>query len=451
MTTEANIVAADTDPENELRELVTDILREAERQGASAAEVSAADDVGLSVSARKGTLETVEYNKDRGFGITVYDGLRKGSASTSDGRREAIAETVRAALNIARYTEEDPFCGLADAERMAVDLPDLEMYRAWPLDASQAERLAIECESAGLEVDERLVNSDGAHVNTQRSFRVYGNSHGFLGVHKATRHGMSCTLIAEDAAGMQRDYWYTSDCDPARLESATSVGRVAAERTLAKLSPRKAPTGRFPVLFCPQLARGLVSHYLGAISGGAQFRQASFLLNKLSERVAASHLTLREEPLRPGWPGSAAFDGDGVATAPKPFLESGVVSNYVLSAYSARKLGLETTGNAGGVHNVCIDGDARSFEALLQMMDTGFYVTEMMGQGVNGVTGDYSRGAAGFWIEGGEITYPVHEVTVAGNLKDMLNDIVQIGTDVDMRGNIRAPSILVEGMTVAGG
>lgn len=436
--------------EAELKTLVADILAEAGKQGASAAEVSVSADTGLSVSVRKGSLETIEFNQDRGFGITVYFGARKGSASTSDSSRDAIRETVRAAANIARYTQEDPCNGLADAELMPTALPELDLYHAWDLDPDRAQALALECENAAFEHDTRVVNSEGAQVSTQQSCRVYGNSHGFIGSYLGTRHGVSCAVIAEDERGMQRDYWYTVARNAANLDDVAGVGRRAARRAVERLSPRRVQTGRFPVLYAPEVASGLVGHLLGALAGGAQYRKASFLLGALGSRVAAEHLSLVEEPHLPGRIGSAGFDGDGVATWSKPFVASGMAEHYILSAYSARRLGMHTTGNAGGVFNLSVRGETRSVPELLQAMNRGLLVTDLMGQGVNGVTGDYSRGAGGFWVENGEIAYPVDEITIAGNLKDMYADLQLIGDDVDERGNIRAPSLLIGSMTVAG-
>jgi len=432
-----------------LKDLVLDILAEARRQGASGAEVSASAEAGLSVNVRMGELETIEFNQDRGFGITVYFGSRKGSASTSDSSRAAIAETVRAAVNIARHTQEDPCNGLADAELMPTQLPELDLFHPWAMDPAQAEALALVCEQAGRGFDPRIVNSEGAHVSSHQACRVYGNSHGFLGSFQGTRHGLSCSLIAEDGSGMQRDYWYTQARDPRRLEAAEAIGAETARRTVARLSPRKVSTGRFPVLFAPTMASGLIGSLLGALSGGAQYRQSSFLLNSLGQQVTSPHLSLIEQPHLPNRIGSAAFDGDGVATWAKPFIERGLVSHYVLSTYSARRLGLQTTANAGGIFNLLVEGDSRPVPELLAMMGRGLLVTELMGQGVNGVTGDYSRGAAGFWIEGGEVAFPVDELTIAGNLKEMFLDIAHVGDDVDERGNICAPSLLVGSMMIA--
>lgn len=436
--------------EAELKNLVADILSEAQQQGASAAEVSVSADNGLSVSVRKGNLETIEFNQDRGFGITVYFGARKGSASTSDSSIGAIRETVRAAANIARFTEEDPCNGLAEAELMPTALPELDLFHTWDMDPERAQTLALACENAAFEHDGRIVNSEGAQVSTQQSCRVYGNSHDFIGSYLGTRHGLSCVVIAENDDGMQRDYWYSVARAPADLQDAGAVGRRAAQRAAERLSPRRVRTGRFPVLFAPEVATGLISHLLGALAGGAQYRKASFLLDALGQKVAADHLSLVEEPHLPGRIGSAGFDGDGVATWSKAFVAHGVAEHYVLSSYSARRLGMRTTGNAGGVFNLSVHGETRSVPALLSAMGRGLVVTELMGQGVNSVTGDYSRGAAGFWVENGEIAHPVDEITIAGNLKDMFASLELIGDDVDERGNIRTPSLLVSSMTIAG-
>ena len=436
--------------EVELKTLVAAILAEAGKQGATAAEVSASQDAGLAVTVRKGELETVEFNQDRGFGITVYRGRSKGSANTSDSRPAAIRETVAKAMDSARYTQDDPCNGLAAAELMAAAVPDLDLFHPAPLDTGLAEEMARACEAEGLAFDTRIVNSEGAEVHSQQSCRVYGNSHGFIGGLSATRHGASCVLIAEDENGMQRDYWYTMGRDSAELEPPAQIGRKAAERTVARLSPGKVPTGSYPVLFSAQMAGSLAGHLIGAISGGALYRKASFLLDCLGTQVASEHLALVEQPLLPKAIGSAGFDGDGVATSDKAFVDGGIVQSYVLSTYSARKLGMTTTGNAGGVHNLTLSGRTLKFEDLLQEMGRGLYVTELMGQGVNAVTGDYSRGASGFWVENGEIRQPVHELTIAANLKDAYRNIVAIGDDVDVRGNVRAPSVLIGSMTVAG-
>ncbi len=436
--------------EASLKELTADILAEARTQGADQAEVSVSIDAGLSVQVRKGELEQVEFNQDRGFGITVYFGKRKGSASTTDSSRSAIKDTVAAAKNIARHTEEDPCNGLADADLSPAELADLDLFHPWEIEPEAAAEIATACEAAGLAVDARLVNSDGAHVNTQQSLRLYGNSHGFIGAYSGTRHGFSCVLIGEDENGMQRDFWYEVSRDSNDLPDPASVGVRTAERTVARLSPRSAPTGSYPVLFEPPMASGLISHMLGAISGGALYRRASFMLDSMGERVMPEWLSLTERPQLKKSLGAANFDGDGVATRSKSFVNAGVVENYILGVYSARKLGLTTTGNAGGVYNLDLDGPQTPRADMLSQIKQGLLVCELMGQGVNGVTGDYSRGAAGYWIEDGVIAYPVAEVTIAGNLKDVYRQIVAMGDDVDYRGNVRAPSLLVEGLTIAG-
>ena len=436
--------------ESELRSLAEAILREAGRQGASAAEVSTTRSTGLSVAVRKDKLETVEFDQTGGFGVTVYAGHSKGSARTSDSRRAAIQETVARAMDVARCTRSDPCNGLADPELMAGAIPDLDIYHPAPLDVDRAEEAAKACESGGFEYDPRVTNSEGASVRNRQSCRVYGNSHGFLGSQTGTSHSLSCALIAADGNGVQSGHWYTMARDAADLETPEQVGRTAAARAVDKLSPSKPDTGRYPVLFSAEAAQSLVGHLIGAISGESLYRNASFFLDSLGRAVASEHLTLAEEPLLPKGAGSAAFDADGVATRAKSFIDSGVVGNYALSAYSARRLGMTTTGNAGGARNLTLSGRTLAFNDLLIEMDKGLYVTDLMGYGVNAVSGDYSQGAAGFWVERGEIRYPVQELTVASNLKEMYRDVVALGDDLDVRSNVRAPSVLVGAMMVAG-
>ena len=433
-----------------LRTQVTELLDEARRQGADAAEVGVSEDSGLSVTARMGTVETVEFNRDRGFGVTVYFGHRRGTASTSDCTPGAMRDTVRAACKIARFTAEDPFSGLADAALMARDLPDLQLYHPWGLSAEEAGEMAVACEARALAVT-GISNSEGATVGTHEARRVYGNSHGFLGAYRSTRHQASCSVVAGTGAGMERDYWYSMARDALKLDPLEDIGRIAAERALARLNPRSTPTGRLPVLFSAEMAPGLLSHLLGAISGGALYRRASFLLDSLGQQLFPAWVTIDERPLLPGALGSGAFDDDGVATRAKAFVRDGVLESYLLSAYSGRKLGMQTTGNAGGVHNLFISHGGDDLPALLKRMGRGLYVTELMGQGVNTVTGDYSRGAAGFWVEGGEIQYPIHEATVAGNLRDLFKGFVAVGNDFDARRSVVTGSILIDGLTVAGG
>ena len=436
--------------QHELTTLVDNILGEAMRQGADQAEVSASMERGLGVSVRKGELENLEFNQDRGFGITLYVGKRKGSASTTDSSPDAIRETVAAAKGIASHTEDDPFSGLAEASLMPTQGVDLDLYHPWDIEPEQATAMAVECEAAGLSVDKKLTNSDGVQVISQQALRVYGNSHGFIGAYPSTRHSMSCVLIGEDNEGMQRDYWYSLSRRWQELESAVDIGVKAGERTVQRLSPQKAPTGKYPVILAPNLAAGLIGNLNSAISGGSQYRKASFLLDALGQQVLPSWLTLRESSRMAGGLASAYFDGDGVSTRDNVFVENGSLASYILSSYSARKLGLETTGNAGGVHNLHLDAPMQPFPALLAKMGSGFFITELMGQGVNGVTGDYSRGASGFWVQDGEIAYPVAEFTLAGNLKDMFLNIVALADDIDVRSSIRSPSMLLDSMTVAG-
>jgi PmbA protein len=433
-----------------LEALAEDALQRARKGGASAAEVGASLAGGLSVTVRKGEVETLEHQRDRGFSVTVYFGQRKGSASTSDLAPRAIEETVDKACTIARYTAEDACAGLPDPECMAVDPPDLDLDHPWQIDPDQAVALARDCEAAGLQADERISNTEGGSLSSHRGLRVYANTHGFSGGYASTSHSLSCALIAGKGDQMQRDYWYTlSRCADA-LESPAAVGRRAAERTLRRLGARKLSTRSVPVLFVAELARGFLGHLIGAVKGGAQYRKASFLLDAAGVQVLPDWMSLEERPHIERAMGSAPFDAEGVATHDRTLVAAGVLQGYVLSSYSARRLGLRTTGNAGGIHNLRVLGGGRDFDALLREMGRGLVVTELMGQGVNGVTGDYSRGASGFWVEGGEIAHPVHEVTIAGNLKDLYLDIQAIGSDVDTRGVIQSGSLLVGRMTVAG-
>jgi PmbA protein len=436
---------------DQLASLATDILERCARQGASQAEVAISSERGLSTTVRMGEVETIERQRDRGVGVTVYVGQRKGSASTADLDPGSIETTIAQALAIARYTEPDPAAGLADPSRMATRFPDLDLWHPWDLQPAQAVELARACEAAGLAVDRRLGNSEGGSVQTGESLGVYANSHGFVGRERSTRHSISCALIAGRDDAMQRDYWYDSVRAPADLADAEAVGRRAAERTLARLGARPLATRQCPVLFVPELARGLIGHFLGAVSGGAQYRKASFLLDALGNQVFPDFLDIVERPFLRRGHGSGSFDAEGVATVDSDLVRAGVLRRYVLGSYSARRLGLESTGNAGGVHNLQVTGaGGGDFDSLLKAMDTGLVVTELMGQGVNAVTGDYSRGAAGFWVERGQIVHPVEEVTIAGQLLDIYRGIVAVGADVDPRSHILCGSILVERMTLAG-
>jgi len=435
----------------ELEERVARILEIARARGADAAEVAVSRSDGLAVSVRHGEVETVEQTRDQGFGITVYLGCRKGSASTSDSSLDAIEATVAKALNIAHFTAEDPAAGLADAELMPRGpLPELDLCHPWDLDVATATELARICEAAALGFDARISNSDGATTTSGRSARAYGNSHGFIGSELSTRHGLSVAVIAGREHAMQRDYAFTVDRHADALEAAEAVGRRAGERTVARLGARPVPTARVPVLFGHDVAAGLLGHLVSAISGGSLYRRASFLLDSLGEQLFPERVQLEELPHLPRALGSAAFDSDGVATRPKHLVADGRLSSYLLSAYSARRLGMTTTGNAGGVHNLRISDDGLDLPALIARLGRGLLVTELMGQGVNGVTGDYSRGAAGFWVENGEISHPVQEVTVAGNLREMFRHLDAIGNDTLRPGNIVCGSLLIDGMTLSG-
>ena len=443
-------LAAPDEQAETVKALVARLLAEAKSQGATAAQVAAGVGTGLAVTVRKGELETVEFNNDNGFGITVYVGARKGSASTSDPGSDAVRDTVRAALDIAKHTEEDACNGLADAELMAATIPDLDLHHPWDLDVPGAQALALETEAAALAFDSRIVNTEGAQVATRRTCHAYGNSHGFLEATWGTRHVNGCAVIAADADGMQSDHWHTVGRAREDLEAAASVGCEAARRTVARLGRRPIATGEYPVLFAPPMAIGLVGHLMAALSGATLYRKESYLADSLGKAAMARGVTLAEHPHRRKGHGSAAFDGDGVATRAKAFVEDGVVASYALGAYSARRLGLATTGNAGGVFNLDLEAETKPVAELMREMGTGLVVTSLMGQGVNLVTGDYSRGASGVWVEHGEPQHPVDNVTIAGNLDAIYKGIVGCGDDVDQRGNVRTGSVLVERMTVAG-
>jgi PmbA protein len=433
-----------------LQEQVEAILAEAARQGASACEVAVSAGQGLSTTVRQGEVETVEFNRDQGFGITLYVGQRKGSASTSATGEAAIRETVAAALAIAKHASEDECAGLADAALMARDLPELDIYHPWSITPEQAVEQALSCEAAAFAADPRIKNADGTSLNTHQGCRVYGNSHGFIGGYASTRHSLSCVMIAEGEGQMQRDYWYDVNRQGELLADAVGIGQRAAERAVSRLGARPVPTCEVPVLFAAELAGGLFSHLLAAISGGNLYRHSSFLEGALGQRLFPEWLSLDERPHLPRALGSATFDGDGLATYAKPFVDKGELVSYVLGTYSGRKLGLPSTANSGGVHNLFVTHGDEDQLALIRRMGRGLLVTELMGQGLNLVTGDYSRGAAGFWVENGEIQFPVQEVTIAGNLRDMFRQIVAVGRDLERRGNICTGSVLIERMTVAG-
>jgi PmbA protein len=433
-----------------LEEVVRRALALARASGATAAEAGVGVSTGLSVTVRLGEVETLEYQRDRSLGVTVYAGQRKGSASTANLTPAAVEETVAKAISIASFTADDEYAGLPDAELMADRLPDLDLSHPWELEAPAAVELAKRCEAAGLAFDARIKNSEGASVATHRKLRVFGNSHGFIGGYPSTSHSVSCVVVGQEGGDMQRDYWYSAARDWRELEDIEAVGRQAADKAVRRLGSGKLSTRKAPVLFAPELARGLIGHFVGAIGGAAQYRRSSFLLDARGEQVFPEGISLVERPHLPGALGSAPFDGEGVATRERKLVVQGVLDGYLLDSYSARKLGLVTTGNAGGVHNLVVQGRMLDPKTLLRELGTGLLVTEMMGQGVNGVTGDYSRGAAGFWVENGEITRPVHEITVAGNLREMFRSIAALGDDVDRRGAIHCSSLLIDELTIAG-
>jgi len=433
-----------------LEQIVEDLLAEAKRQGACAAEATAGTGAGLEVKVRLGAVETLEHTRSNGLGITVYRGNRKGSASTSDLDQAAVHDMVAAACAIASHTQEDPCAGLAAPQRMATQIPDLDLFHPWFLRVEEVIDLALECEEAARAEDARIVTSEGAAVTSHTRVHVYGNSHDFIGSYSSSRHGLSCAVVGREGASMQRDYWWSSARCADDLESAAAVGRRAGKRTIARLGARRIPTRQAPVLFDAQLAAGLMRHLLHAITGPSIYRRESFLLDHLERKIFPDFVHIREEPLLPRGLGSAPFDGDGVATMPKDLVADGVLRSYLLDAYSACRLGMETTGNAGGVHNLRIELGALGKEELIQEMGTGLLATELMGYGINPVTGDYSQGAAGFWVEDGEIRFPVEEVTIAGNLKQMFQGLLAVGNDCDFPGSTHTGSWLIDQMMIAG-
>jgi PmbA protein len=444
--------AIDASRIQELTDIAAFTLREAREAGATQAEADVSLQQGLNVTVRLGEVETVEYQRDRALGITVYFNQAKGSASSADLRPEAVREMVRKACSIARHTARDEFAGLAEAADMASVVPDLGLYHPWELSPEDAIEMARACEAAGLAVDTRVRNSEGASVSTHRGVRVYGNSHGFLAGYPSTSHSVSCVLIAQEGDDMQRDYWYSTARAPSGIEALEDIGRRAGERAVARLGARQLSTRKAPMVFAADLARGFLGHMISAVQGSSQYRKSSFLLDAAGTQVLPSHVQMQERPHLLGALASAPFDSEGVSTRNRDLVRDGVLQGYVLGSYSARKLGLRTTGNAGGIHNMLVSSSLgpQDFTQLLATMGTGMYVTELMGDGVNGVTGDYSRGATGFWVENGAISYPVHEVTIAGNLKQMYQGVRAIGSDVDERGAIRTGSVLLDEITIAG-
>jgi PmbA protein len=434
----------------ELKNTVQQLLDEAKAQGATAAEAGLSVDNGLSVTARLGVVETIEHHCSQGLGVTVYFGHRKGVASTTDLSPASIKETVSAACSIARYTSEDEFSGLPDADLLATEFPNLNLYHPWNLSSEKAIEMAIECENAARNYHADISNSEGATVSTHKGIGVLGNSLGFLQARESSRHSLSCSVLAQRGDDMQRDYWYSVARNAEFLELPHEVGEIAAERTLRRLGGRSLSPRQCPVLFSAEIASSLLGSFIGAISGGSLYRKSTFLLDALNTQIFPSFIHVYEQPHLIGGLGSAMYDSEGVATHHRDLVRDGILQSYVLSTYSARKLGLKSTGNAGGVRNLTITPTGGDFESMLQLLGTGLLVTELMGQGVKMMTGDYSRGAAGFWVENGVIQYPVEEITIAGNLKDMFKQIIAVGNDVDLRGNTRTGSILIEQMSIAG-
>lgn len=433
-----------------LRQLIQEVLHYAKECGASAAAAEISDGFGQTVSVRQGETETIEYNRDKGVSVTVYLGQRRGHASTSDFSRQALRDTVDAAINIARYTAVDDCAGLPEPQLLATNFPDLDLYHPWALNVEQAIQLACECEQAAFATDKRIHNSEGATVSVNEAHFVFGNSLGFIGGFPTSRHSVSCSVIAGKGDAMQRDYWYSVARNAREILKVEEIGRIAAERTVRRLKARRLPTQQCPVLFEAPVAASLIGHFVGAVSGGSLYRKSSFLLNQLGEPVFSSNIRIEDIPDIPRGLASSAFDDEGVQAKRRTIVEAGVLNGYFLSTYSARKLGMQTTGNAGGNHNLIVQPGELDFNGLLKKMGRGLVVTELLGHGVNPVTGDYSRGAAGFWVEHGEIQYPVEEITIAGNLKQMYRHIVAVGNDVLVQGSRQCGSILIENMTIAG-
>ena len=435
-----------------LQQIARDILQHAQKGGASACETNVSDGFGQTVTVRRDAVETIEYNRDKGLSVTVYIGQKRGHASTSDFSPQAISDTVAAALSIARYTADDDCAGLAEAELLAKNYPDLNLYYPWQISVEEAIELAKSCEQAAFAADKHITNSEGATISVSESQFIYANSLGFMGGYPLSRHSVSCAMIAEQGDSKQRDYWYSVARDAADLETVQSIGEKAGKRSAARLGARKIDTREVPVLFEAPIASGLIGHFASAVSGSSLYRKSSFLLNSIGQQVFAPDIQILERPHLHKGLASGPFDDDGVATADRNVVENGVVQGYFLGSYSARKLGMRTTGNAGGAHNLIMqNGAAISFDAMLKQMGSGLLVTELLGHGINAVTGDYSRGASGFWVENGVISYPVEEITIAGNLKDMFQGISAIGSDVVVRGSKLCGSVLIDRMTVAGG
>ena len=437
-----------------LQEIAQTALAEAKILGATEASVEVSESHGLNVNVRKTKLETVELTRDKGIGITVYAGKRRGHASSADFSAGSLKETVRAAFDIARYTAEDDCAGLPDSDQIARSFEDFKLYHPWKINAEQAAEIAIESEQAAFDVAPQIRNSEGATVSASQGHFILANSAGFMAGYPYSRHAISVSPIARQGRSMQRDDWYSSENNPRKLAKPADIGRYAAQRALAKLGARKIKTGNVPVLFESPLGCGLMGTFIQAISGGALYRKSSFLLDSLGQQILPEDISILEDPFIKGESGSSSFDGEGVATQKRWIVENGVVQGYMLGTYSARKLGMKSTGNASGSHNLRWNsaktrrGD--NLDAMIRKMDRGLLVTDLIGHGINYVTGDYSRGASGFWVENGKIVHPVEEVTIAGNLRDMYKQIVAIGSDEIRRGNKRSGSVLIESMALAG-
>jgi len=434
---------------DQLQQIAQDIIQLTRLSGASSAEAEVSFGTGQNVSVRQGETENIEYNRDKGCSVTVYFGQRKGYASSSDLSPQALKDTVEAACNIAKYTAQDPFCGLAEPSLMATEFPDLSLHHPWDMDVDAALALATRCEAAALAVDARISNSEGASIYSQSGAFAYANSHGFVGGYPSSRHSISCSVIAEANGLMQRDYWYSSARDAQDLATPEQVGETAGARTVKRLGARPIKTGQYPVLFEAPLASGLIGTLISAISGGNLYRKSSFLLDSLGKTIASPLLQIEENPFILKGAASSAFDSEGVACKARSLVTNGVLQGYLLGSYSARKLGMQSTGNAGGAHNITVRSTGHTLPQLLQTMGTGLLVTELLGHGMNMVTGDYSRGAAGYWVENGEIIHPVEEITIAGNMQDMLKSIIAIGNDVIPHSSRSTGSILIERMTIA--
>ena len=436
--------------QEQLSRTVTLALDEANKQGADQVEAMVSGSDGVSVSVRLGKVESLEKDRSQSMGITIYKNGAKGSSTTTDLSDIAVRSAVRSACSIASFTQSDDCAGLADVELMAIDYPYLDLYHPWSIETSEAIELVQRCESAARNYDSRIINSEGANLSSHEGVSVYGNSHGFLGCHTGTRHSLSCSVIASEGEDKQRDYWSSCSRNADSLTDVESIGRIAAQRSVERLQPRQVKTQVASVLYTPEIACSLLGHFISAIRGTSLYRKTSFLLDKKGEQLFPEFFQLQERPHILSALGSAAYDNEGVATQQRELVQDGVLVDYVLDSYSARKLGLQTTANANGVHNLELQPGSQNFDELIKTMHKGLLLTEMMGSGVNGITGDYSRGAVGFWVENGEIQYPVDEITVAGNLLDMFKNIVAIGSDMKTDSNIRTGSILLADMTIAG-